>query len=192
VTEKTSSLAINWAKDKFTTAYLLNSMGYPGAKHQLIRDEEQLKNAIVALGFPLVIKPRDQEQGRGVSADLRHEDDVISAYRAAQKFSKQILLEKHQDGNTHRLTVIGGELIKVVKRIPGGVYGDGQHAIRDLISLELSTEKNQSRIKRTVCNCMFMGSLETTRDWRTGCELLNADSQCRGASCDESFSQIWG
>ena len=148
VTEKTSSLAINWAKDKFTTAYLLNSMGYPGAKHQLIRDEEQLKNAIVALGFPLVIKPRDQEQGRGVSADLRHEDDVISAYRAAQKFSKQILLEKHQDGNTHRLTVIGGELIKVVKRIPGGVYGDGQHAIRDLISLELSTEKNQSRIKR--------------------------------------------
>jgi cyanophycin synthetase len=148
VTEKTSSLAINWAKDKFMSAYLLNSMGYPGPKHQWIRDEEHLKNAIVALGFPLVIKPRDQEQGRGVSADLRHEDDVISAYRAAQKFSKQILLEKHQDGNTHRLTVIGGELIKVVKRIPGGVYGDGQHAIRDLINLELSTEKNQSRIKR--------------------------------------------
>jgi cyanophycin synthetase len=148
VSEKSSSLMLNWVRDKYKTAQLLNRMGYPGAQHRLIRNEVHLKQSIQEMGFPLVIKPRDLEQGRGVSADLKSEADVLLAYAEARKCSEKILLEKHQEGNTHRLTVINGQLIRVVKRIPGGIIGDGVHSVEELTHMRLVDDDNQRRIKR--------------------------------------------
>ena len=39
------------------------------------------------LGYPVVIKPDDQEQGRGVSAGLRDDAALVTAYQAAREHS---------------------------------------------------------------------------------------------------------
>lgn len=148
VTDKTPSLSLMWAKDKYRTANFLNRLGYPGAKHILVQDINHLKESLWHFQFPVVIKPRDQEQGVGIRADLRNREDTIDAYIEALKHSKSILLESHQSGFTHRLTVVGGELIKVVKRVAGGVTGDGIHTIRELVDIHTQSEVQQKKIKR--------------------------------------------
>ncbi len=148
LTDQTPSLAVSLASDKHLTAQLLNKLGFPGANHRLVRQKSELDTAVKEIGFPLVIKPADQEQGIGVNADLRTTSDVEIAFSEAQKYSKNILVEKHQQGFTHRLTVINHEVIKIVKRIAGGVTGDGKNSIEQLIFLQQQSPIYKRRMDR--------------------------------------------
>lgn len=148
MTDQTPAWSVKTAKNKKLTADRLNSLGFPGAQHVMVQSEEQLLQAIQKIGFPLVIKPLDAEQGNGVSADLTSESDALIAFKGAQKFSKKILVEKHQVGFTHRLTLLNHRVIKVVKRVAGGVVGDGQHTIVELIELHQKSDDYQRKVER--------------------------------------------
>lgn len=148
ITDQTSSMGVTLASNKMQTAAVLRRVGLPGATHVLLRDAEHLRQMVDTWGFPLVIKPNDQEQGRGVAADLRTWDEVQQAYDKALQESKQILLEKHAEGLTHRLTVMEGEVIRVTCRIAGGVEGNGQDDIASLVQQKNSTPTFQRRIRQ--------------------------------------------
>ena len=55
------------------------------------------------------------------------------AFEAARKHSGQILVEKHVEGRDYRLVGFNGELIWAIERVPGGVMGDGQHTVAQLL-----------------------------------------------------------
>lgn len=148
MTDQTPAWSVKTAKNKKLTASYLNTLGFPAAHHILIDRPEQLKDAIDKIGYPLVIKPIDSEQGNGVSANLCAIEDVLIAFKNAQHFSKNILVEKHQSGFTHRLTLLNHEVIKVVKRIAGGVVGDGRLNIAELVEKELKTSDYQRKSER--------------------------------------------
>lgn len=148
LTDQTPSIAVSLASNKHLTAQLLNKLGFPGAIHRLIHKKSDLNAAIEEIGFPLVIKPADQEQGVGVNADLRSFSDAEIAFNAAQKHSKNILVEKHQPGFTHRLTLINHDVVKIVKRIAGGVTGDGINSIEKLILLQQQSATYKRRMDR--------------------------------------------
>jgi cyanophycin synthetase len=133
ITDKTPSLGVSIATDKYQTAKLLRLSGLPGSVNHFVYSEEDAIKAAESMGFPVVIKPNDLEQGVGVAADLRTTESVRKAYRSAKEKSSSILIEKHFEGQTHRLTVVHGEVIRIVKRIAGGVVGDGLHTIHELI-----------------------------------------------------------
>lgn len=148
LTDITPSIAVTLANDKLLTAHSLNNLGFPGAKHEIVHHATELDSIIQRVGFPLVVKPADQERGNGVSADIRTFSDALKAYQEAQKFSKKILIEKHQAGFTHRLTVANHQIIKVVKRIAGGVFGDGKSSISQLIEIEQKSTTYKRRMER--------------------------------------------
>lgn len=56
-----------------------------------------------------------------------------------QKVSKQIRAEKHIIGRDYRLTVLDGRVVWAVERVPGGVFGDGEHTVEQLIAKENET-----------------------------------------------------
>ncbi len=133
ITEHTSNIGVNMAASKSQTAAALRSAGLPGATHLPALGPHEAVAAAATIGYPVVVKPDDQEQGRGVMADLVSPSDVAAAFTTARKHSERILIEKWIDGLTHRLTVFRGRVIRIVKRVPGGVTGDGQHSIEALV-----------------------------------------------------------
>lgn len=135
LTDHASFIGVIAAQDKQETARMLKRVGLPAGEHIIVDTPEKAIAAAYSLGFPVVVKPADQEQGRGVMADLWDEKIVRSAFVEAKKVSTKILIERHVKGFTHRLTVLNGEVIRVTKRIAGGIVGDGLHDISELIEI---------------------------------------------------------
>ena len=132
-TDRTSAIGMHLCASKLRTADRLQSAGLPTAPHRLAGSEQDAAEIAQTLGFPVVVKPADQEQGRGVANNLGTPEEVRAAWLAARKVSERILVEKHVEGFTHRLTVVEGEVVSVVRRRPGGVVGDGTSTVADLV-----------------------------------------------------------
>ncbi|MDO8419069.1 MAG: acetate--CoA ligase family protein [Rubrivivax sp.] len=146
ITDTTSALGMKLAQDKWITARVLRALGLPVPTHERVGNAEQAVAAARALGYPVVVKPANLDQGRGVAANLRSDAAVVAAFDTARALSEHILVEKHFDGFGHRLTVHDGELIGALRRIPGGVVGDGEHSIRQLVEIQLQ----QPDVRRSV------------------------------------------
>lgn len=86
------------------------------------------------IGYPIVLKPQNQDGGRGVFANLVSDNGVKKAYLQARKYSALVLLEKHIIGKDYRLFVFNGQLIWAVERIPAAVTGDAISTIQALVN----------------------------------------------------------
>jgi cyanophycin synthetase len=145
-TDSTSVVGARIAQDKVATAKVLRQLGFPAPRHARATTPELAVKIAARLGYPVVVKPADRDQGLGVAADLRSDAAVVAAYLQARKHSEDILVEKHFHGNDYRLTVLNGRLIKAVVRVPGGVLGDGRHTVAQLIEL---TSEDVQHSRRT-------------------------------------------
>jgi cyanophycin synthetase len=148
-TDQTSAMSLGFARMKAETSRLLRQAGLPGAQHRLVSTAEEALEACAALGFPVVVKPNDQERGHGVAAGLESSEEVERAFSVAAKYGPKVLVERHAQGFTHRLTVTFGEVIRVVQRIPGGVTGDGVSSVQDLLLAQQHTSLWRERVRVT-------------------------------------------
>lgn len=148
VSDETTFLGVQFAQAKHLTASLLRAAGLPGAEHCLVTSKQQALDAAVALGYPLVVKPADADRGAGVAAGLRDAHAVAQAFDAALRVSPKVLVERWAPGYTHRLTVQDGSVVRVVRRIAGGVIGDGVHSIEDLVTLAQQSMQQQRFARR--------------------------------------------
>lgn len=148
ITDRTPSISVTLARDKVNTATVLRQAGLPAPTHQRARSSEQAIEIAEKLGYPVVIKPTDLDQGQGVAADLPDAESVANAFKEAAALSKNIIVEKHFHGFTHRLTVFQGHLVKVAKRVAGGVFGDGIHTVGELVALAQQDPFMQRRTAR--------------------------------------------
>lgn len=148
-TENTGVIAATLARSKMNTAKVLRRAGLPAPTNTYIRSEEDISRFCEQFKYPVVIKPDDLDQGQGVFAGLFNKKQVAKSFNAASKLSKNILIERHVLGDDYRLTVLNGEVIKVIRRTCGGITGDGSHTISQLIAIEQQTGYLQSVFKQT-------------------------------------------
>ncbi len=132
-TDQTSGIGIRLARNKHLAAEVLRCAGIPVPLHIMVADVKGAEKAACELGFPVVVKPADQDGGRGVAAGLTTLDEIRKAFAGAQKQSLRILVEKHHEGRDHRLIVFQGKLLWAVERVPGGVIGDGTSSVKTLL-----------------------------------------------------------
>lgn len=147
ITDETPSIAVKIARNKDESARILGGFGLPVPPHAFAGNEDQAVSIAEKLIYPVVIKPNDQDQGRGVFAGLRTAQSVRKAFREAQAFSKQILVEKHFQGEDYRFTVFHEQVIKIMHRRPGGVLGDGTRTVTELLT-EVQAGPDQQRAFR--------------------------------------------
>ena len=145
LTDQTPALSVKLARDKFDAASLLRLAGLPAPRHARAGTPEQAVLIAQKLGYPVVVKPADCEQGNGVSAGLKSDAAVLAAFQTAREKSKNVLVEKHFHGQDHRLTILHGRLIKTTIRLAGGVQGDGRHSVEQLLTQALQTPQMVSR-----------------------------------------------
>lgn len=129
----TSAIAEAIAQDKHLTKKLLAAAGVPVPGGREVDTPEDAWTAACAIGLPVVIKPKDGNQGKGVTVNITSQEQLLAAYAAAVEFSDEILVERYIPGNDFRLLVIGNKLVAAARRDPPNVVGDGRHTILELV-----------------------------------------------------------
>ncbi len=136
MTDSTPSLGAMLARDKAHANRLLRMAGVPVPQHVEVMSEEGALAAAARLGWPVVVKPADQDAGAGARANLRSADQVAAAYRYASSVSRRVLVEQYIAGHDHRLTVVHGKLFWAYGLQRAMVVGDGKSVIQALIDAE--------------------------------------------------------
>ncbi|HEX5790223.1 MAG TPA: acetate--CoA ligase family protein, partial [Luteolibacter sp.] len=94
----TSAIAESIAQDKELTKHLLEAAGVPVPKGRPVADAEDAWAAACELGGPVVIKPRDGQQGKGVAANVESREEVLAGYAAAREVSPHVMVERYLSG----------------------------------------------------------------------------------------------
>jgi cyanophycin synthetase len=129
----TASIGVDLAGDKDETKKLLKKAYIPVPAGEVISDEEDLKNVLQEMNYPVVIKPIDGNHGRGITTNIRNMEQAIAALNLAKTISKDVIVERFIEGYDYRFLVINYKLIAVAKRTPAMVMGDGISTINSLI-----------------------------------------------------------
>lgn len=136
LTQNTSCVSADIACDKELTKKILKNACLPIADGFIVSDVEEAVRAAEDIGYPVVIKPRNGNQGKGVSVNLRNEGQIREVYNIASKYGSDIIVEKYITGKDYRVLVVGDNVIAVSQRIPPCVAGDGISTIRELVDIE--------------------------------------------------------
>jgi cyanophycin synthetase len=133
VGHNTSCLGVDIASDKNLTKMLLDFEFIPTPKGYVINSIEDLKEAIDIIGFPLVIKPRYGNHGKGITTNIISLEKALLAFAKAQEISNSLIAEKFIEGDDYRFLLINYKLVAVAKRTPPHITGDGTKTIKQLI-----------------------------------------------------------
>jgi cyanophycin synthetase len=132
--DSTSAVSESIAQDKDLTKQLLLAAGVPVPVGQPVSSSDEAWQVAQKIGLPVVIKPLDGNQGKGVTVNIVTRDHLDIAYHAAVEHGV-VMVEKFLPGNDFRLLVVGNKLVAAARRDPPQVLGDGQHTVRELVDI---------------------------------------------------------
>jgi cyanophycin synthetase len=132
-TDRTSAVAEAIAQDKELSKILLHAAGVPVPAGRPVLSAEDAWAAACEIDAPVVVKPQDGNQGKGVAVNLVSREQIEAAYAIAFQVSDEVLVERYIPGHDYRLLVVGDKLIAAARRDPPLVVGDGVHDIRELV-----------------------------------------------------------
>ena len=131
--DSTGAIAEAIAQDKELTKRLLHAAGVPVPLGRVAVDPDDAWAAAQEIGLPVVVKPKDGNQGKGVTVNVTTRAQLDAGFAAACEFRDDILVERYLPGNDFRLLVIGDKLVAAARRDPPIVVGDGVHTVRQLV-----------------------------------------------------------
>jgi len=135
-TSNTRAIAVDICQEKPLTNRMLRTVGVPVPEGRLVASADEAWEAAQAIGLPVVVKPADGNQGKGVTVNLWHESDVRAAFALADEYSYEVLVEKYIVGHDFRVLVVNGHMVAAARRDPAQVIGDGQRTVRQLVEDE--------------------------------------------------------
>ena len=153
MTPYTTAQGVVYAKNKRSTADLLKKSGLPGAEHVTVKTWEDTLAAAHELGYPVVVKPYDRDNGQGVYAGITNDQDLKAAYTEVTEIVSEFLVERHFDGVGHRFTIHNNQVITITQKHPATVVGDGINTVKYLIE---NHQNETRRIKRPNNNEPFV------------------------------------
>jgi len=132
--DATSAIAESIAQDKDLTKKLLHAAGVPVPEGRPVGDVEDAWRVAGEIGLPVVVKPQDGNQGKGVTVNVTTREEFDLGYRVAAEYG-DVMVEKYLPGHDYRLLVVGDRLVAAARREPPLVIGDGVHTVRELVDL---------------------------------------------------------
>ena len=136
LTDATSCISADIAGNKHLTKQILQDNDIPVPYGDIAYTLESAVALAGDIGYPVVIKPYDSNQGKGVTLDICCEAQVRDAYGEAIKYSRGVIVERFIPGNDYRVLVVGGKVSAVSLRRPPSVTGDGTHTLKELVEIE--------------------------------------------------------
>ncbi len=134
----TSCIGVNIAGNKEHMKKFLENAYVPVPQGMIAREENDLMAIVERLGYPLVTKPLNGNQGRNVTCDITNFENVLTGFRYANETSRSVIVEKEIVGKDYRLLVIGNKFCAASLRLPAFITGDGHLSISQLVDRENS------------------------------------------------------
>jgi len=133
LSEMTTAVAMSKCDDKRLTKFLLEK---EGIHVPLEKKHSNTKNDIDFMKKEkrIVVKPARGEQGKGISVDIRNEEELIAAIKKAKEICSDVILEKYIKGDDVRIIVINFQFVAAAVRKPPEIIGTGTHTINELIA----------------------------------------------------------
>lgn len=131
--DMSSAIAESIAQDKDLTKQLLAAVGVPVPAGRVVRDLDDALAVMVEIGGPVVVKPRDGNQGKGVTVNISDPAKLEQAFAVARDFGLGTLVERFIPGHDHRILVVGERVVAAARRDPPHVIGDGERSIQALV-----------------------------------------------------------
>ena len=138
--DRTSAIAEGISSDKDLTKSLLSSCGIPIPEGQIVDSPEHAWSVAQDIGLPVVVKPLDANHGRGVSLNLRSQEEVEAAYHVALSKGSQVIVERFIEGEEHRLLVVGDRVVAASKGELATITGDGTSTVAQLIESQINSD----------------------------------------------------
>jgi cyanophycin synthetase len=126
-------IAVEIAQDKELTLQMLYDVGIPVPRGGTARTLKQAFAESKRTSYPVVIKPLNVSHGRGISLNVRNDEELETAYDLAKEYSRTVIVEKFLEGNDYRILVVDGKFVAAANRIPAHVMGDGVHTVQELV-----------------------------------------------------------
>ncbi|MDN3921260.1 cyanophycin synthetase [Roseateles violae] len=130
--DATSAVSESIAQDKDLSKRLLQSAGVPVPIGRPVDSPDDAWAAALEVGLPVVVKPQDGNQGKGVTVNVVTREHMEVAYKAADEIG-QVMVEKFLPGSDYRLLVVGDKLVAAARRDPPHVIGDGELTVKQLV-----------------------------------------------------------
>ncbi len=130
--DSTSAVAESIAQDKDLTKKLLHAAGVPVPFGRPVDDVADAWRAALEIGLPVVVKPQDGNQGKGVTVNITTEDHLQLGYKAAAEYG-EVMVERFLPGHDFRLLVVGDRMVAAARRDPPHVIGTGEHTVQELV-----------------------------------------------------------
>jgi cyanophycin synthetase len=134
-TDASSAIAESIAQDKELTKKLFRMAGLPVPEGRPVKDVDDAWAVAQEIGLPVVVKPQDGNQGKGVAVNVKTREELDTAYKIALRYREDIMVERYLPGSDYRLLVIGDKLVAAARREPALVVGDGKHSVRQLVDI---------------------------------------------------------
>ncbi len=131
--DQTSGVAESIAQDKELTKQLLNAAGVPVPMGRPVASADDGWQAAGEIGLPVVVKPQDGNQGKGVTVNITTRAQLAAAFASAAEYG-EVMVEKFLPGFDFRLLVVGDRLVAAARRDPPQVIGDGHSTVRELVA----------------------------------------------------------
>ncbi len=132
--DSTSAVAESIAQDKDLTKRLLHAAGVPVPLGRPVESMDEAWAVALEVGLPVVVKPQDGNQGKGVTVNITERAQLEDAYRVAEEYGT-VMVERFLPGHDFRLLVVGDHLVAAARREPPQVLGDAIHTVRELVDL---------------------------------------------------------
>jgi cyanophycin synthetase len=158
IASTTSHIGVEIAGDKDTTKSILEFHGVPVPSGDTCRNVDDAIEIANDIGWPVVVKPLDASQGRGIVTNIRSEDELRAAFDDAQKHRTTVVVERHLEGGDFRLLVINKKFVAAAQRVPAHVIGDGVKTIAELVEITNADprrgESHEKVLTRIQIDCM--------------------------------------
>ncbi|MBP6321797.1 MAG: cyanophycin synthetase [Giesbergeria sp.] len=132
--DATSAVAESIAQDKDLTKRLLHAAGVPVPLGRPVASPDEGWAVALEVGLPVVVKPQDGNQGKGVTVNISDRAALDEAYATAIEYGT-VMVERFLPGHDFRLLVVGDQLVAAARREPPQVLGDALHTVRELVDL---------------------------------------------------------
>ncbi|PJI96192.1 cyanophycin synthetase [Acidovorax sp. 69] len=132
--DSTSAVAESIGQDKDLTKRLLHAAGVPVPLGKPVETVDEAWEVALKVGLPVVVKPQDGNQGKGVTVNITDRAQLEEAYKNAFEYGT-VMVERFLPGHDFRLLVVGDQLVAAARREPPQVLGDGEHTVRELVNI---------------------------------------------------------
>ena len=145
LTSMTNVIATDITSNKDRTKQVLGRVGVPVPRGGVALTVDEALDIADDIGYPVLIKPLDANNGRGTSPRLDSAAEVPAAFARAKAEHPEVVVETFAEGHDHRVLVVNGRVVAVAERVPARVIGDGRRTIRELavaINADPQRDKN--------------------------------------------------